>query len=106
LSNTNKYLVVGPRWGFIPGQTGRLTVGRNIRLRLRLRLSRPVQSDPDECSELAKKLIIAHKQEYKESSCEELTQCITARLSAVINCESFKCDYSKIETVIINCNSA
>jgi hypothetical protein len=39
LSNTNKYLVVGPRWGFIPGQTGRLTVGRNIRLRLRLRLS-------------------------------------------------------------------
>jgi hypothetical protein len=34
-----------------------------------------------------------NKQEYKESSCEELTQCITARLSVVINCEDFKCDY-------------
>jgi hypothetical protein len=38
------------------------------------------------------------KQEYKESACEELTQCITVRLSVVINCEDFKCDYSKIET--------
>jgi hypothetical protein len=35
----------------------------------------------------------ARKQEYKESSCEELTQCITARLSVVFNCEDFKCDY-------------
>jgi hypothetical protein len=33
------------------------------------------------------------EQEYKESSCEELTQCITARQSVVINCEGFKCDY-------------
>jgi hypothetical protein len=45
----------------------------------------------------------ARKQEYKESACEELTQYITARLSVVFNCEDFKCDYSNIETVIINC---
>jgi hypothetical protein len=29
----NKNLVISPRWLFIPTQTGRLTVGRNIRLR-------------------------------------------------------------------------
>jgi hypothetical protein len=34
LSDNNKDLVVSPRWVFIPKQTGRLPVGRNIRLRL------------------------------------------------------------------------
>jgi ABC-type phosphonate transport system ATPase subunit len=38
LSDSNKNLVVSPRRVFIPRQTGRLTVGRNIRLRLRLGL--------------------------------------------------------------------
>jgi hypothetical protein len=45
----------------------------------------------------------ARKQEYKESACEELTHCITARLSVVINRDDFNCEYIKIETVIINC---
>jgi hypothetical protein len=34
-----KNLVVSPRWVLYSKETGRLTVGRNIRLRLRLRQS-------------------------------------------------------------------
>jgi hypothetical protein len=36
LSDNNQDLVVSPRWCFVPRQTGRLTVGRNITLTLTL----------------------------------------------------------------------
>jgi hypothetical protein len=34
MPDSNKNLVVSPRWCFIPRHTGRLTAGRNIRLDL------------------------------------------------------------------------
>jgi hypothetical protein len=33
-SDSNKILVLGPRWGLTPGLTGRLTVGRSVSLAL------------------------------------------------------------------------
>jgi hypothetical protein len=46
-------------------------------------------------------------EENKRSGSEELTQCDYSKIeSVVINCEDFKCDYSKIETVVVNGNSA
>jgi hypothetical protein len=52
-------------------------------------------------------------EENKESACEELMQCAYSKIqSVVINCEDFKCDYkvvcavkySDIQSVIIHCN--
>jgi hypothetical protein len=34
LSDGNKNLVLGPRWGLIPRLTGRMTVGRKVALTL------------------------------------------------------------------------
>jgi hypothetical protein len=40
LSDSNKNMVLGPRWGLTPGLTGRLTVGCNVTL----------TSKPEQCS--------------------------------------------------------
>jgi hypothetical protein len=32
LPDSNKYMVLGPRWGLTPRSSGRMTVGRNVTL--------------------------------------------------------------------------
>jgi hypothetical protein len=67
-----------PDGRFVPGQTCRLTVGRNIRLRLRLRLDKSVQESSAECSVLYGSLW--KKSQLQRCGSEEKIVCVTSEM--------------------------
>jgi hypothetical protein len=57
LSNNNKNLFLGPRWGLKPGLTGQLTIGRIVALTLTLTLKELVVS----CEMVASRRLCKHE---------------------------------------------
>jgi hypothetical protein len=45
MSDSNKNLVLGPRWGLTPRLTGPLTVGRNLTLTWKIHLRRSISPE-------------------------------------------------------------